>query len=110
MLCATKEAWINLNNTTYYNWEWTTQDGYSGRKVTSNTDNSKSIFLPAAGYVNGTLFKNVGSYGYYWSGTAYSRERAYYLNFYSEYVNAENKFGTRCYGYSVRPVRLVAVN
>ena len=110
----TKEIWVALNNTTNYEWEWTTtQDGYSGYKVTSNTDNTKSIFLPAAGEVNGTLFKYVGSYGSYWSGTAYwstaySSTQAYYLDFSSSsYFNAQSIYD-RYRGLSVRPVRLVA--
>ena len=103
----TKDIWEKLNDDTKYKWEWTTtQDGYSGRKVTSNTDYSKSIFLPAAGFVDGTSFKYVGRYGRYWSGTAYSSTQAYYLDFASYSFNAQ--IYNRYRGFSVRPVRLVA--
>lgn len=108
----TIEIWQALINTTNYKWEWTTtQDGYSGYKVTSNTDNSKSIFLPAAGFVDGTLgtlFNYVGRYGRYWSGTAHSSQKAYLLGFtnYSDF-NAQSIYD-RYRGLSVRPVRLVA--
>lgn len=107
----TKDIWVKLTDTNNYDWQWTTQDGYSGYKVTSNTDNTKSIFLPAAGEVNETSFKYVGSYGRYWSGTAYSSTQAYYLEFSysysSSYFNAQSIYD-RYRGLSVRPVRLVA--
>ena len=111
----TKDIWNKLCDDTNYEWQWTTQDGYSGYKVTSNTDNTKSIFLPAAGEVNGTLFSYVGSNGSYWSGTAYwyttySSTQAYYLDFSSpSYFNAQSIYD-RYRGLSVRPVRLVAVD
>ena len=61
-------------------WEWTTQNGVYGRKVTG--PNGNSIFLPAAGYRDGTSLSNAGSVGYYWSATPYSSSRyAYYLYF-----------------------------
>lgn len=105
----TIEIWKALYNTTNYIWEWTTQDGYNGRKVTSQTDGTKSLFLPAAGYVVNTSFKDVGSYGFYWSGTARQSTFAYNLNFISGNVDAE-KYSYRYKGFTVRPVRLVAVD
>ena len=46
---------------------WTTKDGVNGRLFTSKKDTSKSIFIPAAGYVwNGSLY-DVGSSGSIWS-------------------------------------------
>ena len=103
----TIEIWQALNNTDNYDWDWTTMDGYNGRKVTSITDNTKSIFLPASGFVNGTVFADVGSDGDYWSGTAYSNTGAYGLSFDSGNVYAQYNYRL-CYGFSVRPVRLVA--
>ena len=102
----TKDIWENLNDENKYQWDWTTLDDYNGRKVTSITDNTKSIFLPAAGLVYGTWFLNVGSRGFYWSCTASSSMDAYHLLI-GDYVIAQS--GTnRYYGFSVRPVRLVA--
>ena len=103
----TKEIWQALSNTENYDWEETTQDGYNGCMVKSITDDTKSIFLPAAGYVIGSSFRNVGSYGYYWSGTAGSSTLACSLDFSSGYVNAQS-YNDRYCGFSVRPVRLVA--
>lgn len=50
-------------------WEWTTQNGVYGRKVTGS--NGNSIFLPAAGYHDNTSLIYEGSYGYCWSATPY---------------------------------------
>ena len=108
----TKEIWVALYNTTNYDWDWTTQVGYNGCKVTSKSDNSKSIFLPAAGYVNGTKFTQVGSHGRYWSGTAGisdSTSKPYILRIQSGSVMAQVYYD-RYFGLPVRPVRLVAVD
>ncbi|MCI7001001.1 MAG: hypothetical protein MR898_01615 [Prevotella sp.] len=73
------------------------------------TNNGQTLFLPEAGYVNGTLF-DANSDGYYWSGTANPSTDAYYLQLYSDgYVSAQQVWDRYC-GYSVRPVRLVAVS
>ena len=105
----TKEIWQALKNTDNYNWDWTTQDGYKGYKVTSKTDNTKTIFLPAAGWGSQASFDYVGSHGIYLSGTADSSTGAYALNFVSDFVTAKANAGRFC-GFSVRPVRLVAVD
>ncbi len=88
-----------INNCT---WAWTTQNEVNGYKVTG--PNGNSIFLPAAGYRDGSSLYNAGSSGYYWSSTP--RESgtydAYYLLF-----NSSNYFGSyyfHYYGQSVRPV------
>ena len=83
-------------------WTWTTQGGHNGYKVTGK--NGKSIFLPAAGWRNGTSPDSVGEYGNYWSsssdeGDAYD---AYDLYFYSSYHDVA--WSGRYYGFSVRPV------
>ena len=84
-------------------WEWTTQNGVKGYKVTSK-HNSNYIFLPAAGYRSGSSLYYAGGDGGYWSsepheGNSYN---AYYLYFSSDdhYVG---HYG-RIYGLSVRPV------
>ena len=108
----TKEIWVALYNTTNYDWDWTTQDGYNGCKVTSKSDNSKTIFLPAASYVTGVTFTEVGSFGRYWSGTAGTAEtisKAYCLRFSSGGVSAQSNL-YRHFGLPVRPVRLVEVS
>ena len=83
--------------------------GWDSKKGYKFTNNGQTLFLPAAGYVKGTYFQKVGSYGYYWSGTAYSNYNAYCLYFKSGEVNAQ-KNHDRGFGCPVRPVRLVAVD
>ena len=95
----TQAIWQALVNNSTKGWN-------SGYKFTNN---GQTIFLPAAGHVFGKYFYKVGSYGRYWSGTAYSCYNAYCLNFRSSEVNAQ-KNNDRDFGCSVRPVRLVAVD
>ena len=83
-------------------WTWTTQNGVKGYNVTG--PNGNSIFLPAAGYRNGTDVSNGGYYGSYWSGSLdsyYSSDACglrFNINYYGCYSNS------RCCGRSVRPV------
>ena len=81
-------------------WSWTTQNGVNGYKVTGPNDNS--IFLPAAGYRNGTEVSYRNSY--YWSSSLY-RDNSYlaaYLFFGSGGLDRGD--GYRDGGRSVRPV------
>ena len=86
-------------------WTWTSQGGYNGYKVTS--PNGNSIFLPAAGWREGTgtgtYFK--GWYGYYWSSTLSSSDssRARYLSFDGSSHYTYDLY-YRSYGFCVRPV------
>ena len=99
----TKAIWQALvNNSSSNGWD-------NSKKGYTFTNNSQTLFLPAAGYVFRTWFYNVGSYGLYWSGTLYSSTAAYVLCFNSGNVNDQYK-DNRHYGFSVRPVRLVEVS
>lgn len=82
-------------------WKWTTVNRVNGYKITAN--NGNWIFLPAAGYRNGTSIYSVGSYGYYWSSTVYGIDSnyAYFLYFYSSGKSTGN-YNRR--GRTVRPV------
>ena len=82
-------------------WTWITYKGVEGYKVTG--PNGNSIFLPAAGCLDGTEVSNRGSYGYYWSSSLgrYGSGGAYDVNFDSGGVwNGSYRY----YGLSVRPV------
>lgn len=105
----TKDIWMKLYDIENYEWELTTKEGYNGYQVTSKTDNTKTIFLPAAGRVEGEVFNGVGSYSFYWSGSALSNTSAYGLSFSlgDAPTNAQDS-RNRYYGFPVRPVRLVA--
>jgi hypothetical protein len=64
-----------------------------------------TYYLPASGFrgsSNGALY-NVGSVGYYWSGSADYSGRAYYLRFYSNNADADDNINTE-YGFPVRCV------
>lgn len=84
-------------------WEWTTQNGVNGRKVTG--PNGNSIFLPAAGFRYYSSLYSAGTYGHYWSSSLSTSNSydAYGLNFLSGNVRWYD-YG-RDYGQSVRPVR-----
>ena len=84
-------------------WAWTTQNGVNGYKVTSKT-NGNSIFLPAAGYRDGSSVYSVGFYGNYWSGSLYESypNGAYCLYFDSGSVGWS--YYNRYYGLTVRAV------
>lgn len=90
-------------------------DDYTGAAYTTGAnwatfESAGCVFLPAAGWRNGTEVKSVGSYGAYWSSTAYDTNNAHHLSF-SSYsgVNTVNptSFNGRSSGYSVRLVRPV---
>lgn len=85
-------------------------DDYTGAVYTganwSTFESAGCVFLPAAGYRNGTSVNSVGSYGAYWSSTASGTEYAYHVYFYSDSMSPEGYNG-RSSGYSVRLVRPV---
>ena len=82
---------------------WTTVNGVKGGKFTSKK-NGASIFLPAAGYRDGSGLDHVGSRGYCWSSTQSPSlvHGAYYLFFDSGGTVWSGDY--RFLGRSVRPV------
>ena len=84
------------------NWEWSTEKGVNGYKVTG--PNGNSIFLPAAG-LRGCFgdVVAVGFFGYYWSSSPGGSEYAWGLGFYSGSVLIGHF--NRCQGSSVRLVQ-----
>lgn len=87
-------------------WEWTTENGVNGCRVTSNIPGytNKSIFLPAAGFIEGTSFTDA-TIGSYWSSSLDidNPSRAWGNDFYSSYVYDVSS-DSRSRGFSVRPV------
>lgn len=90
-------------------WTWTKMINSAGKsingyKVSSKTDSSKFIFLPAAVDRFAGYFLNPGLFGYYWSSSLYTSDssRSYSLYFSSDYQNTSNSY--RCIGRPVRPV------
>ncbi len=81
---------------------WETVDGVEGIRFTAS--NGNSIFLPAAGYRNGTETDGEGI-GYYWSGTAYSVDGDYANTLKFDENGAEAGLSSRYLGLSVRSVQ-----
>ena len=99
----TYQELIDLKNNCV--WTWTTMYGVYGFVVTGKGDYaSNSIFLPCAGYGDGTSRSNYGSRGNYWSSVPYSNyNNAYELSFNSS--DPSTSYCGRNYGLSVRPVQ-----
>ena len=101
-----KEQFDELINSSNTKTVWMEQNGVYGRKITSKS-NGKSIFLPAAGYRQGSqIFAD--SEGYYQSRTLHSGStgNAWRLGFNSNDADTRTRIGHRFSGRSVRPVRL----
>ncbi|MBQ2574308.1 MAG: hypothetical protein II575_08810 [Bacteroidales bacterium] len=81
---------------------WTTQNGVNGRLYTG--PNGNSIFMPAAGTHGSNGFRDVGSYGTYWSSSLYtaSTNRSGRFIFYSGNQLLDDN--SRYEGQSVRAV------
>lgn len=95
-------------------WEWTTQNGVKGYKVTSNKSGytNHSIFLPAAGYYDDSTIRNNGSngyyFGYYWSSSLNDEVSRNAWCLFFNTVNMPFNYGSypyaRYFGLTVRPV------
>ena len=87
-------------------WETSRKDGPKGCKGTG--PNGKSIFLPAAGFRNGTGFNDDNRLGHYWSNTLSQSNSmsASYLYFRIDGIKngIAEWLGQRRFGKSVRPV------
>ena len=89
---------INVSNASF------TSNNWSGSAWTAMED-AGCVFLPAAGYRNGTSVYYVGCYGYYWSASYHLSYSAYIVGFYDSDLNPQG-YDYRYYGFSVRLVRL----
>ena len=99
-------VWSTMYNSES-NFTWTWDSEKRGYKITNNSDNSKSIFLPAAGYINGNYQSSINECGSYWSNYPTPDTQARYLFFDNTYHYADDS--DRCFGLPIRPVRLVKV-
>ncbi|MBR6774562.1 MAG: hypothetical protein IKM23_02460 [Bacteroidales bacterium] len=85
-------------------WKWTQINGVDGTKIIG--PNGRCIFLPAAGYREGSSLIHADYDGCYWSSTPKDylyNYHAYYLYFYDGDYHVHD-YLTRCYGHTVRPV------
>lgn len=104
----TKTQLQELFNSAHTTTEWTTMNGVNGSKIMSKT-NGNCLFLPAAGFWDGTSLLSEGLYGDYWSR----------MQIFSEYStpiptrawrqtacsNVQSGESHRSCGITVRPVR-----
>lgn len=90
--------------TAYTNSEWTTLNGVSGYKFTSQSDNTKYIFVPAAGVCINSELDVVGEVGVVWSQSVYDGNvwKACFMGFESEGMGVSGDY--RRNGFSVRGV------
>ena len=67
----TDDECIKLANTGNFEWTWQ-NSGYAGKgMLVTCKATGLSMFLPAAGYINGSTLNNSGSYGHYWLKTVH---------------------------------------
>ena len=87
--------------------------GWNGNSYTAEDwtkmETAGCVFLPAAGYRNGSSVNNPGSVGDYSSATPSGTEKAYELYFSSGSLNTASE-GSRFYGLSVRLVSEVTTS
>jgi uncharacterized protein YjdB len=106
------EQWAELLNSENISTEWVTQNGQQGLKVTSNR-NGKSIFLPGAGYYEGTQHDaasaSTGYHAIYWSRSLYTQSCEKGCAFYGGRTGVDVYSTNRFWGQSIRPVRKSAV-
>ena len=76
----------------------------NGMKFTSKTDESKYIFIPAAGYYDDGSVDGVGKYGLIWSSSLYTLSTHNAWNLFLMVVFCRMYDGNRYGGRSVRPV------
>lgn len=91
-----RELYNNTTNTL------TTENGVYGMKFVSKTDNSKYVFLPAAGYCDDGNLHVADSYAHYWLSVRYWNDPIC-----AEYFGSSSvvlSFDYRYRGRSVRPV------
>ena len=96
-----KELFDNTDN------EWVEDyngSGVNGRKFTSKTDETKYIFIPAAGLCSGGSVYSVGYDGRVWSSSLYTSVPNYAWNLYFNSDGCGMYYGSRYYGRSVRGV------
>ena len=93
-------------------------DNYDPNKIKHNPKNDKGIkglngmvfegkngnqmFIPAAGYYNGSNIYNERFYGYLWTSCLHFRQDSCYLSF--NPGNTDLRSGGRYFGFSIRPV------
>ena len=105
-----REQIKELFNSSYTTTTRTLLNGVYGRKITSKS-NGNSIFLPPAGFRREKSLYFAGElYAYFWSRSLNaSHSGGAYVLYFNPHDGTDDSNG-RYYGYSVRPVRVIAVS
>lgn len=100
----TNEEWKELIDNCL--WTWTNDYNNTGiaGQIGISKINGNHIFLPATGFHYNNSLSKVNSYSAYWSSSldTNNSSRAWYVYFFSDYINRSNS--SRSYGFSIRPV------
>ena len=99
------QIWEELHSTNF-TWTWTTKGGINGYQVTNNSDNTKSLFLPLTGDLMDKSL-NDSNEGFYWCCGTTENTNAHFLLI--DENSQRIRVGIRRCGFTIRPVRLVAV-
>ena len=99
------QIWEELHSTNF-TWTWTTKGGINGYQVTNNSDNTKSLFLPLTGDLMDKSL-NDSNKGFYWCCGTTENTNAHFLLI--DENSQRIRVGIRRCGFTIRPVRLVAV-
>ena len=99
----TADDWKELFNNTDV--QWTTVKGVKGLKCTARNGTDSSIFLPAAGYMDGDKVCMAGSFGNYWSSSLGLGDPYDAWGFRFVPDRQSMSYYCRYYGQSVRAVR-----
>ena len=83
-------------------WEWISINGVNGYKVTA--PNGDYIFIPAAGFRDGTGRSYAGSRGGFWTSSLKTDYPSYAFGVYFASSFVSSSTSTRCCGQSIRPV------
>lgn len=97
----TKADWDELMDESKYTWTKTSKNGSKGYEIKSKKPGyeGESIFLPAAGYRDGTQLFGVGEEAVYWSSTLYAKNPTG-----GAIAGGVDAVAVRCYGLAIRPV------
>lgn len=83
-------------------WKWTSQNGKDGYKIIG--PNGNSLFLPAAGWHIGSLHRDIGSVGDYWTSTQQNNGTTYASCIHFKNGQYLVHLLNKDHGYSIRPV------
>ena len=99
------EQYDELINNSYTTTTWTAINSVYGRKITSKS-NGNSIFLPAAGGLNGSRNYYAGTTGEYWSRSLGTSDSYKAYGRFFDATGISTNYSSRFCGRSVRPVRV----